>query len=203
MSKIHNIVVGGLGGQGNLFLAKILCKAAIAKGLTPVMSEIHGQAQRGGTVVTNVRIGDVTSPMIADGEADWVVSAELHEALRLYKKASPTCTAIVSTSTVYPLTAFLGYDTYPTKAEVEKEIRRLYHRALFVDPDAVARDCGHPQASNVALLGALMAVGGLPVDEEDVQRTLKASVSMWTWMVDKKAFRMGFDLAKKRLEEAA
>ena len=129
-------------------------------------------------------------------------SAELHEALRLYKKASPTCTAIVSTSTVYPLTAFLGYDTYPTKAEVEQEIRRLYHRVVLVDPDAVARDCGYPQASNVALLGALMAVGGLPVDEEAVMKTLKASVSLWTWMVDKKAFRMGFDLAKKRLEAA-
>jgi indolepyruvate ferredoxin oxidoreductase, beta subunit len=203
MSKIYNIVVGGLGGQGNLFLAKTLCRAAIAKGCTPVMSEIHGQAQRGGTVVTNVRIGDVRSPMIADGEADWVVSAELHEALRLYRKASPTCTAIVSTSAVYPLTAFCGYDTYPSRAEVEKEIRRLYRRALFVDPDAVARECGHPQAANVAMLGALMAVGGLPVDEEDVQKTLKASVSMWTWMVDKKAFRMGYDLARKRLEEAA
>jgi indolepyruvate ferredoxin oxidoreductase beta subunit len=202
MSKVQNIVIVGLGGQGNLFMAKTLCKAAIAAGHNVVMSEIHGQAQRGGTVVTNVRIGDVLSPMIPDGEADWVVAAELHEALRVQRKASPRCTAVVAATTVYPISAFLGYDTYPTKAEVEKEIRRLYHRVVLVDPDAVARDCGYPQASNVALLGALMAVGGLPVDEEAVMKTLKASVSLWTWMVDKKAFRMGFDLAKKRLEAA-
>src|SRR5512141_776621 len=108
MSRPQNLVIVGLGGQGSLFLGKTLCKAAMAAGHEVLMSEVHGQAQRGGTVVTNVRIGGaVTSPLIADGEADWVVAAELHEALRVHAKASPRCTAVVSTSTVYPLNAFL------------------------------------------------------------------------------------------------
>jgi Pyruvate/2-oxoacid:ferredoxin oxidoreductase gamma subunit len=110
---------------------------------------------------------------------------------------------VVATSTVYPLSAFLGYDTYPPRSRVEEEIRRLYRRVLFIDCESVAHDCGHPQVANVVLLGALMGVGGLPVDENDVQRTLKSSLSLWTWMVDKKAFRRGFELARKYQSEAA
>jgi indolepyruvate ferredoxin oxidoreductase, beta subunit len=200
---VQNLVVVGIGGQGNLFLAKTLCKAAIAKGLNAVMSEVHGTAQRGGTVVTNVRIGDVVTPTVSDGQADWVVAAELHEAVRSAPRASPNCMAVVSTSVVYPLSAYLGYDTYPPRARVEEEIRRLYRRVLFIDCESVARDLGHPQVANVVLLGALMASGGLAVDEDDVQRTLKASLSLWTWMIDKKAFRRGFDLARRFQSEAA
>ena len=202
MSQIQDIVIVGLGGQGNLFLAKTLCKAVIAAGHNVLMSEIHGQAQRGGTVVTNVRIGETISPMVPNERpTGW---------------SPPSCTRRCASTARPRRTRRRGRDLHrlsvervlglrrhlPSRAEVENEIRRLYHRVLFVDPDAVARDCGHPQAANVALLGALMAVGGLPVDDEQVLKTLKASVSMWTWMVDKKAFRAGFELARKRLEAA-
>ncbi|MBA3044170.1 indolepyruvate ferredoxin oxidoreductase subunit beta, partial [archaeon] len=93
--KNENVVIAGVGGQGILFASKIIGESAVASNMNLILSEIHGMAQRGGAVISTVKIGDVSSPLIADGEADIVLAFEPAEALRAANKMSENTTVII------------------------------------------------------------------------------------------------------------
>lgn len=198
-SKVTNIVLSGLGGQGILFIAKTISQAAMSKGLNVVMNEIHGMAQRGGTVITNVRIGDVFSAAVADGTADLIVSTELNETLRVISKAGKHTKTIASEIPIYPLTSFTGFDSYPDSHQVRDEIVRVFPSVNFVNPVEQAERCGYAQVANTALLGAVMAMNILPINSEDVLASMKAKSGHWIWKVNQKAYKMGYDEMKKSL----
>ena len=123
MSKT-SIFITGVGGQGSLMASKIIAKAAMNAGQTVLVSEVHGMAQRGGVVESTVKIGDVHSPILLDGDADILVGFELPETLRALRKVSGKTTILTSTDTIVPITVSLGKGKYPDPksalAEIEK-----------------------------------------------------------------------------------
>jgi indolepyruvate ferredoxin oxidoreductase beta subunit len=144
-----DIILSGVGGQGILSIAAIVGAAAIEKGLFLKQSETHGMSQRGGAVVSHLRIADrpVASDLIPLGNADVILSVEPMESLRYLPFLSANGWLVSNT------TMFKNIPDYPEFELIEKEIRKLPHSVL-VDADAMARSLGHPRGSNMVMLGA-------------------------------------------------
>jgi len=185
---ITNVFICGVGGQGILLSSKILSALALNEGLDVKKSEVHGMAQRGGSVVSHVRYGrEVFSPVIEEQCADFLLAFEKMEALRWLHFLKPGGTAIVNKLELLPS----GLDNYP--AGLEKEIEERCERAIFVEAEKLAREAGSPRAVNVVLLGVLAGLIGQPV--EKWQETIRASVKPKTIDINLKAFDLGHALA--------
>jgi indolepyruvate ferredoxin oxidoreductase, beta subunit len=155
-----DIILAGVGGQGILSIAAIVGAAAIGKGLYLKQSETHGMSQRGGAVVSHLRIADypVASDLIPLGGADVILSVEPMESLR-YLPFLSSKGWLVTNSTM-----FNNIDDYPDFELIEHEIRKLPHSVLL-DADGIARKLGHPRGSNMVMLGAASPFLDLTRDE--------------------------------------
>lgn len=144
-----DIILAGVGGQGILSIAAIVGAAAIEKGLYLKQSETHGMSQRGGAVVSHLRIADrpIASDLIPLGGADVILSVEPMESLRYLPFLSENGW-LVSNSTM-----FKNIPDYPAFELIEKEIRQLPHSVLL-DADTISRSMGNPRGSNMVILGA-------------------------------------------------
>ena len=155
-----DIILAGVGGQGILSIAAIIGAAAIGKGLYLKQSETHGMSQRGGAVVSHLRIADypVASDLIPLGGADVILSVEPMESLR-YLPFLSSKGWLVSNSTM-----FNNISDYPDFGLIEQEIKKLPHSVLL-DADGIARQLGHPRGSNMVMLGAASPFLDLTRDE--------------------------------------
>ncbi len=163
MTTPGNILFCGVGGQGILLASEVTSRALLAAGLDVKKSEVHGMAQRGGSVVAHLRYGDrVFSPLIEHGAADVVLSFELMEAARYLPFMHPGTTVIVNTHKIAPPAVATGKAPYP--ADPLALIREHGVRVLPVDGNGIAAGAGEPRAANIALVGVLSTF--LPVDEE-------------------------------------
>ena len=181
-----NILIAGVGGQGTILAADLLAHAALAAGLDVKVSEIHGMAQRGGAVTTVVRFGPEVRSMVCDeGQADYVVSFELIEALRNLPFLAPEGTMVASDEVIEPTSVACGRAPLPPRMRQALE----GHGALLVPADALAREAGNPKASNVALLGALSARLDFPA--EAWESTVAARVPAKTVEANLAALRAG------------
>ena len=146
----------GVGGQGILFAAKVIAASAEAAGLQVTTNELHGRAQRGGSVTAQVRFGEeLFSPLFAPGEADALFGMEPVEALRWAHYLRPGGQAVVSLARLIPVTVSMGQATYP--ADVEERLRRVFGGLRLVDGAEVASSLGDARLVNTVLLGALSA----------------------------------------------
>ena len=151
MSK--NILIVGVGGQGTLLASKIIGSVATKAGLDVKISETHGMAQRGGSVVTTVCIGNnVYSPMIDSGEADILLSFEQLEALRYAKNVKADGKIITNTQQISPISVLIGANDYP-----EDNLDKIKEKFKVIELDAleIAKACGSVKCINVVLLGVL------------------------------------------------
>ena len=150
-----SILMCGVGGQGILLASEITAQAAILAGYRIKANEVHGMAQRGGSVVANVRFGkEVHSPLIELGTADALLSLEAIEAIRCHQYLKPDGVAVVSTQRVIPITVSSGKAAYP---EPEPALRGLFPHLVYADALGIAEALGEPRAANLVLLGALAA----------------------------------------------
>jgi indolepyruvate ferredoxin oxidoreductase beta subunit len=159
-----NIVLGGRGGQGILFSTTVLERAAVNAGVDVIGSETHGMAQRGGSVVSHLKVGKAHGPLVASGEADILVSLDKTEAYRNlhFLRSGGTCFSSVTE----------GDEIDPKVASYLEETGiRLFH----LDADSIARSLGSPQAANVALLGLLASWPDSPFSEAELTASLKNS----------------------------
>ncbi len=193
MKKSGNILLCGVGGQGILLASEVLSASLLDAGYDVKQSEVHGMAQRGGSVVSHIRYGDkVYSPLIEPGTADVTVSFELLEALRylpFYRKAG---TVLVNTQRILPAPVAAGEEVYP-----EDVLDQLAARGLSVYPiDAfrIAAAAGEERAANMVLLGALSAF--LPVGEEVFLAVIEARVPGKFLSTNISAFRKGIESIK-------
>ena len=155
------ILLAGVGGQGTILAADLLAHAASAAGLDVKVSEIHGMAQRGGSVSTVVRFGEAVESMVTDlGCADCIISFETTEALRNLPFLREGGFLLVNDETIKPLTVLTGKAGMP--ANVYKRLDDL--EALVIPATQLAIDAGNAKASNVVLLGALSNKLSFPVD---------------------------------------
>lgn len=149
-----NIMIVGVGGQGTLLASRILGNGALNMGYDVKVSEVHGMAQRGGSVVTYVRLGEkVFSPIIEKGEADIILAFEQLEALRWADYLKPEGTFIINTQKINPMPVIMGKAKYPES--IIDKIRSRFERVLAFDALSVAKQTGNIKAVNVVLLGVL------------------------------------------------
>ena len=196
MSSKTNIVLTGVGGQGVITATNILGKAAVNAKTNVYVSEIHGMAQRGGSVVCTVRMGDVSGPLLATGTADVILSTEPVEALRNITYTNKKTKVITDINPVIPFTVAVGGEKYPELEEVFKEINS---RAELYKIDAlkIAKESGATITKNIVMLGALAATGILPFESDILLKTILDNVPAKYKDINKKAFNGGIKAIKK------
>ena len=161
MSNVKSIVMVGVGGQGILLATQIAARAALIGGHDVKTNEVHGMAQRGGSVVAQIRFGvRVYSPLVPDGTAQVLASLERIEALRFAHYLAPDGLAVVSRQAIIPVTVSSGQARYPSDAE--ERLRRTFRRLAYVDAVAIAEELCDIRVANVVLLGALSTALQVP-----------------------------------------
>lgn len=186
----NNFLISGVGGQGILLFSDILGKAAIKEGLNVRGSETHGMAQRGGSVVSHIRIGNVFSPLIPKGGADFLVAMEPVEALRYVEYLKKDSTSIVNTSTIIPMNVVSKIGRYPRVEDILTELEK-FTQVIPVDALELAKEAGSALATNVVLLGALTALEDFPFREKIIMESIKESVPPKTIEINLKALELG------------
>ena len=192
MTENINVLIVGVGGQGTLFAGKVIGEVAEASGLSVKQSEVHGMAQRGGSVVTYVRIGEqVISPLVEKGEADIIVSFEQLEALRWIEFLKPNGTVIVNEQMISPMPVIIGAAKYP--ADVFDRLDRAGVQTVRVDAPAIAAQSGNPKAVNIVLLG--MLAKRLPMPRELWLDAIAAKSPAAFVSANQEAFNKGWNIA--------
>ncbi len=148
-----NIVICGVGGQGIILASNVLCYTAFLEDLDIKKSEVHGMAQRGGTVITHIKYGKkIYSPLIEEGAADFILAFEKLEALRYIGYLRKGGTALVNDREIPPMSVLIGAASYPKNIKVNL---KKYGKIHFIDAARVALDLGNIRTVNTILLGVL------------------------------------------------
>ena len=184
-----DVVVVGVGGQGVILISEIIGRAAMLAGLSVRGVETHGMAQRGGSVINNIRVGCSYSAMISPGSADVLLAMEPAEALRYASYLSPEGVALVNTRPVMPVTVTTGQASYPSIEEILAPLRAVASEVKAMDATELAAKAGSPQATNVVMLGALARY--LPIEEATLLSALSETVPVRFFEINRKAFELG------------
>lgn len=186
--ETKNIILCGVGGQGTVLASSILAKGLISKGYDVKMTEIHGMAQRGGSVTTQVRYGQqVHAPLIGKGSADLIVAFEKMEAYRQLPMLKPEGAVVVNDYAIPSSTVLAGEEVYPS--DILDRLQALV-RTDVLRADEMARQLGNPKVMNVILLGALIQKMGL-AEEIDWQEVIASQVKPQFVALNVQAFLAG------------
>ena len=187
MSEVKNILLVGVGWQGTILASKILSNGLVSAGYDVKMSEVHGMAQRGGSVSTQVRYGKkVYSPIIGKGQADILVSFETMEALRWLEYLAPTGKVVVNDYQIPSAPILMGKREYPAGV---LELLKEKADTTVICASLIAERLGNAKAMNVVLFGAL--VKAMKIDYIDWEEVIKTSVKASAVPVNLLAFQEG------------
>lgn len=193
MNDTHNIIMVGVGGQGIILASELMSEAALLAGYDIRKSEVHGMAQRGGSVSSHVRFGrKVLSPLIEIGKADIMLAFEKVEGLRACEYLKPGATIIMNDIEVIPTTVSLGMGTYPQ--DVPDRLRSLGFTVILVDAQNKAIQAGTAKAANVVLLAALASFLG--IDREIWLEVVRRRVPRKYLDVNMEAFNLGYGVGR-------
>ena len=182
-------MIVGVGGQGSLLASKLLGRLLVDEGYDVKVSEVHGMSQRGGSVVTYVRFGSkVYSPVIENGEADFIVSFEKIEAARYVDKLKKDGTIIVNTQQIDPMPVMIGATTYPDAIIDEMKAKGIH--VDDIDALSLAQQAGSAKACNIVLMGRLAKYFDMP--KEKWIAAIEKSVKPQFVEMNKKAFELGY-----------
>ncbi|MFP4143972.1 MAG: indolepyruvate oxidoreductase subunit beta [Phycisphaeraceae bacterium] len=174
MSDTTNVVLAGVGGQGILLASEVMARAAMAAGHEVKTNEVHGMAQRGGSVIAQVRYGsEVHSPLVPEGGADVIASFEKVEALRYAHYLKAGALAVVADYALIPTTVSSGLATYPE--DVDDRLRRVFPRLGLIDAVRIATGLGNFKAANIVVMGGLSRGIELPEEawKEGIHKAVK------------------------------
>lgn len=194
--ETKRIVFVGVGGQGNLLASRLLGEAALSAGIPAVVSEIHGMAQRGGIVESSVLLGNVSSPIVSNGEADVLVGFEPVETLRALGRCNANSVVIANTRPLPPFTVSIGQGKYPPVSETLDLIKKRVKRLIAMDGNKMAEVAGNPLSLNMVMLGALIGSGTIPVTAEQMKTAISASTKKAFLDSNLKAFDLGMENAR-------
>ncbi|SMC20915.1 indolepyruvate ferredoxin oxidoreductase beta subunit [Desulfacinum hydrothermale DSM 13146] len=186
----------GVGGQGTLLATRMVGEAALIQGLNVIMSEIHGMAQRGGVVESSIVVGDLVSPVIAEGQADVMLAFEPLEALRALEKCHAHTTAVVSTVPIVPFTVATGQGRYPDVQGVLETLQKDLAQVVALDAVALARQAGNVRAANMVVVGVLAGLGKVPIERSAWEESLRRLLPAKLHGVNERAFALGFDAGR-------
>ncbi len=187
--KTTSIMIVGVGGQGTLLASKLLGKLLLDEGYDVKVSEVHGMSQRGGSVVTYVRYGEkVYSPVITEGEADYIVSFEKLEAARYLSCLAKNGQIIVNTQEIDPMPVITGNAEYPS--DILEKIKAAAIKLDALDALTLAEQAGSSKAVNIVLMGRLAHYLG--IEKEKWLSAIETSVKPAFVELNKKAFELGY-----------
>ena len=186
---MKNVMIVGVGGQGTLLTSRIIGKSALALGYDVKISEVHGMAQRGGSVVTFVRYGKkVSEPVVEEGVADVIIAFEKLEALRYAHYLKKGGVIVVNDCRIDPMTVVVGATAYPE--DIIKNLEKDY-TVYSIDGQKIAKDLGNSKVLNSVVLG--YATRHLGIDKETVIKTVEQTVPQKTVELNVKAFLSGYN----------
>ncbi len=199
-----NIIIAGVGGQGNVLMSFLIGKALIKCGYSVTIFDNYGASQRLGAVASHIKISKErfnTSPLLHGGDADVIVGIEPVELLRnLIRFGNPEVIAIMNTRPVYPIGVISGELEYPNLDKMIETIRRLSAQSWIVDATEEALRLGNPIYTNVILLGTLLGSNSLPLDKETLKEVLKEELPK-AFDTNVVALQKGWDLARGATNE--
>ena len=169
----YQIFLAGVGGQGILSVTDILCNAAVEMGFGVRGSETHGMSQRGGNVFSNVRFGDIYSPLIMERSADILIGFEPTEALRYANYIKPDGVILVNTHPIPSPSFILSKNTYSPIETILTELKSYCTNIYPLDATKYATELGRPIIQNIIMLGTLSAVPKLPIENSVLKNALK------------------------------
>jgi indolepyruvate ferredoxin oxidoreductase beta subunit len=196
----YNVVITGVGGQGNVLASRVLGNMLSEKGLQVTIGETFGASQRGGSVMSHLRISAVSSwsPQIPKGKAHMVVALEPIEAIRvLMNYGSPVTKALCNTRPIHPVGVISGEVSYPTSDELKQWVKELTEKAWFVNATDTAMQMGNPIFGNIMMIGALAGIGDLPVAREDFEMVISRSMSSDKVEANLCAYDMGVEMIRQ------
>ena len=194
-----NIIITGVGGQGNVMASRILSNMLVRQGYQVTIGETFEASQRGGSVMSHIRVSGKStwSPQIPKGRADIVVTLEPIEAIRvLMSYGNGEVKVLTNTRPIYPVGVISGELNYPTAEEIQEAIRDLSSQAWFVAATDEAVKLGNPILGNIIMIGALAGTGSLPLSRDDFQEVIGESLPAKALEANMKAFDLGVSRAK-------
>lgn len=189
-----NLIITGIGGQGNILISKLLGDTLQEEGYWITIGETYGASQRGGSVASHVRISReaLYSPITLQGTADIILSLEPVEALRILATyGSPKTYVVTNVRPVYPMAVAIGEAEYPAIERIKQAIGELSQEAFYLNASEIAIGLGAPLLTNMVMAGALVGSRLLPLNEEQFERQLGVNFQAEKLALNLKAFKLG------------
>lgn len=196
-----NLIITGVGGQGNVMASRVLSGMLVDRGLTVTIGETFGASQRGGSVMSHIRVSaeGTWSPQIPKGKADVVVALEPAEAVRvLMAYGHPGVIVLTNTRPVYPIGVITGELNYPSLEEIRTSLEGISARLWLIDATDTAVRLGNPILANIVMIGALAGAGILPLTLEDFRTAMGRTLSAEKLEVNLKAFATGMSTTESQ-----
>ena len=189
----YSVQIVGVGGQGVLLASMVLGNAAKDAGYDVAMSEVHGMAQRGGSVLCTLRFGEgVTSPLEAMGGADLLLGFEPAETCRNLRLCNKDSSVVMNLDPLFPSMVAAGFETYPPVDDIVAAVRKVTPNLKTIDATSLAIEAGKAVAANAVMIGAVAAVKGFPLDRDVLLEELKRNVPAKFVDINVKAFELGY-----------
>lgn len=193
----YQIFLAGVGGQGILSVTDILCNAAVEMGFKIRGSETHGMSQRGGSVFSNVRFGEVHSPLIMERTANILMGFEPSEALRYAKFVDSKGFFLINTHSIPSPSFILTKSAYPSLDSIITALKKYSTHVVSLDATKLASELGKPIVQNIIMLGVLSAVPELPLTNSVIKTALKRQFKEKFYDLNLKAYELGQDSFNK------
>lgn len=197
-----NIIITGVGGQGNVLASQILGQMLVQQGYIITIGETYGASQRGGSVMSHIRVSrrGQFSPLIPEGKCDLVIGLEPIEALRvLANYGNPEVMMLINTRPIYPIDVIAGSAAYPELSVVLKKIQRLSRGVWTLNATEIGLELGDPIFSNIVMLGALSALDLLPLHREGFQNAIQEMLPSHKLHLNMNAFDRGREAVREFL----
>ena len=195
----YTIQIVGVGGQGVLLASMVLGNAAMAAGYDVAMSEVHGMAQRGGSVLCTLRFGEgIISPLEAAGGADLLLGFEPAETCRNIGLCNKDTKVVMNLDPVFPSMVAAGFETYPEVQSLVDAAMKLNSNTLTIEATNLALEAGKAVAANAVMIGAVAAVEGFPLSKELLLEKLKENVPPKFLELNLKAFDLGYEYMRNK-----
>ena len=194
----YTVQIVGVGGQGVLLASMVLGNAAMKEGYKVAMSEVHGMAQRGGSVLCTLRFGDdVISPLEAKGNADLIMGFEPAETCRNLPLGNKDSVVVMNLDPVYPSMVAAGMEEYPKIDDLIASAKKVNGNVITVEATSIALKAGKAVVANAVMIGVVAGIKGFPLKKDVLRETLKENVPEKFLDLNLKAFDMGYEYSNK------
>lgn len=195
----YNIIITGVGGQGNVMASRVVGNMMSRKGLNVTIGETFGASQRGGSVMSHLRISTTSSwsPQIPRGQGHLVISLEPTEALRvLANYGNPNIKVICNTRPIHAIGVISGEQQYPDLADIKAWVDELSEACWFLEATVKAVELGNPILGNIMMIGAAAGIGALPLDRDDFEAVISENLPAARLDLNLKAYDIGIGMVQ-------